>query len=119
MVDLNVDDYQPLLASTPLRLFATGDAALRVYEPHVPSLWMINVQLPDMSGIGLLTLIRARRRREIIYLIGDEYRLEDELAARSAGATAYMCKPVCTGWLACHTPRCRSPAIRAGPAPFS
>lgn len=119
VVDPKVDDYEPLLAWTPLWLFTTGDAALRAYDPLALRLWMINVQLPDVSGIGLLTLIRARQRRDIIYVIGDEYVLQDELAARSAGATAYMCKPVCAHWLASNMPRCRSPAIRAGPAPFS
>ena len=75
----------------------------------------MNVHLPDMTGMNFLSLVRRRLRRCSVFLVGDVYSAEDELAARLAGATAYVCKPVSPAWLETLQPRCRSPAIRAGP----
>jgi DNA-binding response OmpR family regulator len=123
IVDLNYAEYQALvIALLPhgirIRFFATGGDAMRAFGNHSSTLWIVNTQLPDMSGIGLLSLIRCRLRRCRVFLVSDHYCAEDERAARSAGATAYVCKPASAAWLNDFLPRCRSLAIRAGPGPF-
>ena len=129
VVDANLDDYAPLVSELALddvrvNLFATGEAALRSRCDGASTLWVVNIRLPDMSGVGFLRLIRKRLRRSSIFLVGDEYSADDELAARKAGATAYVCKPPSVAWLESYHAPCRSaelsadrfPAIRAGPA---
>jgi DNA-binding response OmpR family regulator len=120
VVDANLDDYDLLAGEchrqgNRIRLCPTGEHALQAAVASSSTLWMINVRLPDMTGIHLLGLVRRRLRRSSIFLVGDEYSAADELAARLAGATAYLCKPASEAWLENYLPRCRSPAIRAGP----
>jgi DNA-binding response OmpR family regulator len=120
IVDARLDDYDALFAEygwQDIRVsqFQTGERALQSAASTTTTLWLINVCLPDMTGIHLLGLVRRRLRRCSIFLVGDDYSAEDELAARLAGATAYVCKPASAAWLECYLARCRWPAIRAGP----
>jgi DNA-binding response OmpR family regulator len=114
IVDAKLKDYEPLVAALDddaLRVhqFSTGDDALRAAHVQSAPLWVVNVRLPDMSGIGLLKLIRRRSQRSLVFLVGDVYSAGDELAARTAGATAYVCKPPSMTWLEAYQPRCRGP----------
>jgi CheY-like chemotaxis protein len=120
IVDAHLDDYDDLFADDcwpdcRVSPFRTGERALQSAVSSSSTRWLINVCLPDMTGIHLLGLVRRRLRRCSIFLVGDVYSAGDELAARLAGATAYVCKPPSAAWLECCLPRCRSPAIRAGP----
>jgi DNA-binding response OmpR family regulator len=124
VVDANCDEYDALAIALgerelEVRFYSTGGDALRAAGTFHAALWLVNIRLPDMTGVGLLKLIRQRMRRCSVMLVGDEYSPEDELAARLAGATAYVCKPASALCLTGVRARCRSPAIRAGPAPFS
>ena len=100
-----------------MHFFSTGREALRAIGACPSMLWIVNIQLPDISGLGFLNLIRHRMRRCRVILVGDDYSVEDELAARSAGATAYVCKPAIVAWVTGYLTRCRSAPIRAGPGP--
>jgi DNA-binding response OmpR family regulator len=120
VVDANHGDYGALVSRLSQQeiqcsLCSTGEDGLRAISSCQAALWIVNFRLPDMSGIGFMTLLRRRLRRSCVFLVTDEYSADDELAARSAGATAYVCKPPSATWLANCRPRCRSPAIRAGP----
>lgn len=119
IVDARPEDYGALLRETEFsvaaKLLPTGQSAL-AYLQHTPGgVWLVNIHLPDMPGLELLTLLRQRRPGASVSLVGDSYSTEDELAARSAGATAFLCKPAETSWLAeCHH-RSAPLAIHAGP----
>jgi DNA-binding response OmpR family regulator len=117
VVDANLEDYQQLVAALGheelrVHLFSTGDDALRAAPAQRAALWIVNVRLADMPGIGLLKLIRKRLPRSAVFLVGDVYSADDELAARAAGATAYVCKPPSITWLDAYEPRCRGPTAR-------
>ncbi len=104
IVDPCYDDYDPLLASFDaqqwrIELYATGEEALRMSSAGATGLWFVNVRLPDMTGTALLKLIRRRQPWISIMLVSDRYSQTDELAARTAGATAYLCKPVTAQWI--------------------
>jgi two-component system OmpR family response regulator len=121
VVDARLADYEPLLTAlghdaVRVHLCSSGEDALRAAPNRGASLWVVNVLLPDMSGIGLLKLIRRRLPRSVVFLVGDTYSAEDELAARTAGATAYVCKPPTLTWIRADQIRGRTPAIRAGPS---
>ncbi len=75
-----------------------GHQALRFAAPHSPRLWIVNMVLPDMTGVELLRLIKAKRPSVPFYLISDTYSAEDELAARVAGASGYLSKPLSLTW---------------------
>jgi DNA-binding response OmpR family regulator len=119
VVDPAPDDYAPLffderLQELPCRRLASGEAALRQLDASRATLWMVNMRLPDMTGVSFLALLRQRVRRCPVFLISDEHSLEDELAARSAGASAYLCKPVNGAWLRLCRDAVSRPAQRRG-----
>jgi DNA-binding response OmpR family regulator len=119
IIDASIDDYSVFfsdeqLQKLPCRQFSTGEEALQQLDPLLATLWLVNMRLPDMSGIGFLHLVRCRSRRCPVFLVGDEYRPEEELAARAAGASAYLCKPVNAGWLRlCRSATTRAPSAAA------
>jgi DNA-binding response OmpR family regulator len=104
IVDACPDDYVALVnqlerQEMQVSLFSSGEEALRANRVGHALLWIVNVRLPDMSGVSLLEHIRRGSRRCNIFLIGDVYSAADEVAARAAGATAYFCKPPSPIWL--------------------
>jgi DNA-binding response OmpR family regulator len=116
VADTRLDDYGPLVVELSERgvrvgLFSSGEESLRAANGSAATLWVVNMRLPDMSGVALLKLVRRRLPRSTVFLVGDEYSSDDELAARAAGATAYVCKPPSAMWLEAFQPHCRSPAM--------
>lgn len=105
IVDPKPGDYAQLAATLVeepfvFRYLSTADEALRVLPGSGMALWLINTRLPDMSGFELYELLRARHDGAPIYLIGDEYTVQEELRSRACGAALYMCKPPDAAWLA-------------------
>jgi DNA-binding response OmpR family regulator len=104
VVDASLNDYKVLAADNCLgglnwRHFPTGELALRGVDVSMASLWLVNLRLPDMNGAGFLALLRHRSRHCPVFLISNEYSLSDEVAARVAGASAYLWKPADSHWL--------------------
>lgn len=118
VVDPNLEDYEPLinelhLDELSIRMFSTGEDALRASTESATVLWIVNIRLPDISGVTFLQLLRRRIRRSTVFLVGNCYSAVDELAVRSAGATAYVCKPASAAWLEGYRRLARSPAIHS------
>ena len=89
IADKQLDDYGPLVIELSKRgvrvgLFSAGEEALRAANGNAATLWVVNVTLPDMTGVALLKLVRRRLARSTVFLVGDEYSADDELAARAA-----------------------------------
>jgi DNA-binding response OmpR family regulator len=120
VVDPSADDYDPIVAAAAREglcaaFFSTGEEALRRASASASTLWMINACLPDMTGVCLLTILRRRAQRTSVFVVGDAYSADDELAARIAGATAYLCKPATADWLEGRRTFYPSLDVRAGP----
>jgi len=103
IVDLDFGDYQPLLAERSLQgvqweLISSGREALRQAQHGGVSLWVINMQLPDMSGADLCQMIKAQSPAAVVYLLTDEYTANDERAAWLAGAALFRPKPIDPAW---------------------
>jgi DNA-binding response OmpR family regulator len=116
VVDANLNDYAGLLNEIGdyelrVRLFSIGEEALRTAGARAATFWLINFRLPDMSGVSLLKLVRGRSPRSRIVIASDVYSADDELAARCAGATAYVCKPPTVAWLDAHQLHFRPHAV--------
>ena len=102
VVDPRPGDYRVLLdapsGAMRLQFLCCGRDALRLSQSEQVDLWVIQLALPDMSGLELCQMLRARLSWPVIYVISDGYRAEDERAAWACGASLFGCKPVQAGW---------------------
>lgn len=110
VVDSRPQDYDTLIPAAEAESFSTfvaasGEEALRLPRRDSGRLWLINTQLPDMTGAELLSLLSRRDYASTYALVGDAYSHDDEVVARQAGATIYVCKPPQTSWLRVCTSR--------------
>ncbi|NIL97658.1 MAG: response regulator [Planctomycetales bacterium] len=104
VVDPEPEGYQTLMQGvkgqqTRFEFVSSGRDALRRNAKARPDLWIINVRLPDMSGMDLQQMLHARNPDVPCYLVGDQYQPEDEVKARQCGATMYFCKPLRREWV--------------------
>jgi DNA-binding response OmpR family regulator len=88
---------------TQVEFYSSARSVLRSSKRHPPELCIVNLQLPDMSGLDLYQMLIDRWPGVPIYLVGDKYNPEDEIRARCSGATLYFCKPIESGWLSAAT----------------
>jgi len=96
---LNTKLFQALLASRGIAVLsaASGCAALQTLGEHQVDLVVLDVMLPDMSGLDLLPLIRsaAAPNRPRILLVTA---FPAQLVARSPmGIDGFMGKPIAAG----------------------
>jgi CheY-like chemotaxis protein len=109
---LNVDDNEPMLfaRSTMLRTEGfhvleaqTGRAALQILEDHVPRLVLLDVHLPDMSGLDVCRHIKADARLRGVKVVQTSATFNsphDQLEGlQSGGADLYLAEPVARGTL--------------------
>ena len=117
VIDAMPSDYIELVASSAgdglrFRFLQSGRAALRISRPSSVDLLIVNVHLPDMSGFDLCEMLQSQFADVPVYLVSDQYCAEDELRARSIGATLYVCKPLQPAWI---SSLCRPPPLTRDP----
>jgi two-component system sensor histidine kinase/response regulator len=81
---------------------SSGTQALRKVLEHDFAVILLDVQMPDMSGIDAAAMIRERERSKttpIIFLTGVVKTAEMMFKGYSAGAVDYLMKPVISGVL--------------------
>lgn len=85
---LDLEGYQPLVA-------ATGHAALTTVADHTVDLIMLDLRLPDMSGIELCKHLRTTRAAQLpMILLTADHNPDIAQHADEAGITARLNKPV-------------------------
>jgi two-component system OmpR family response regulator len=99
---LVVDD-EPVLAemvSMTLRyegwevaMVGDGNAAIRHVQTERPDIVVLDVMLPDMSGLDVLTRLRAKQPYLPVVLLTANDSVEDRIAGLSAGSDDYVTKP--------------------------
>ena len=104
VVDARPRDYADVVGksvydSVQFQFFGNGRDALGNISDDEPEMWVVNMNLPDMSGTDLQQMLRSPGSSAPILLVGDHYRVEDEMDARSSGATMYFAKPLQREWL--------------------
>ena len=128
IVDSRSEDYGALHASlaynlaidAQLRICTTGGEALRLASSARPALWLINAELPDMTGAELYALLRPRLRGKPAFLVADSYDPAHEIAAMQSGGLHFVCKPLPVDWLgAVWADVTRRAAPTLTPAPLS
>lgn len=75
---------------------ADGRQALQAVELHEPTIIILDVMLPDMSGIEVCNLIRSEPCGATSYVIMLSARndSEDKISGLESGADAYLTKPI-------------------------
>jgi two-component system KDP operon response regulator KdpE len=98
---LAVDDDTALLHTLELNLKArgytvsaaqNGHAAIRVFEQEMPDLVVLDLGLPDLDGMAVLTQLRALSRVPVVVLSA-RHGSDDKVAALDLGADDYVTKP--------------------------
>ena len=86
-------------ANTSYRLFAagTGVEALRLAEEHRIDAALLDLRLPDTTGIDLLTKIRARRPDAMVCIFTGRGGVKDAVEAMRRGAVDFLEKPADVG----------------------
>jgi len=104
VVDAEPGDYRALIqemtdADVEFTFFGSGRDALRTNPDDSPRVWIVNMKLSDMPGTDLYSMLRSRGCNTPVLMIGDAYDMEDEMSARTSGATLYFTKPLPSEWL--------------------
>lgn len=97
VVDPRPQDYRDLavLAATHgwhFHFLTSARAAIRFSRLSPAALWMINMSLPDMSGLDLLEMLRHTMAKTPMLIVADDYKPESEALACSRGAALFRCK---------------------------
>jgi len=71
---------------------ADGAGALAAAAEHLPDVVLLDLGLPDLSGIEVLTALRAWTRVPVVVLSARQHG-EDKVEALDAGADDYVTKP--------------------------
>ena len=90
----NYPDWDSLASSQGVRLlrFTNADEALRFSRTAAVDLWVINTQLPGLSGCELCSMLRSRSPQAAVYLVANEYSPAEERSAWQARATLFLCQ---------------------------
>lgn len=97
--DTNAEVMRGVLSRRPqidLSVHATGTEGLQAIRDELPSLLLLDMQLPDMDGLEILRRLRADPRTEdlpVMVVSADATTASIELAFEE-GATDYVTKPV-------------------------
>ena len=79
---------------------ASGTQALRVLSTSSPDVMVLDVTMPNMSGIQVLTELRAAGHRLPVCMLSARDEIEDRVAGLQAGADDYVVKPFSVAELA-------------------
>jgi PleD family two-component response regulator len=134
VVDPACSEYREFVAAAQrgefgLHFCVNGRSAVRLAQEFRADAWIVASELPDMSGLDLVSLLSPHviqaevdplrpgarvslarlgtARHSGIFLVCDSYRMEDEQRALASGVAAFLVRP-----LSLHT-IFRSPGVRS------
>jgi DNA-binding response OmpR family regulator len=76
-----------------------GRAAIRKSEKEVYNLALIDIRLPDMDGVQLLTMLKETAPKMVRIIITGYPSLQNAVEAVNKGADGYIVKPIKMGEL--------------------
>ena len=80
------------------RFLSCGLNALRMARAVKPTLWIINVELPEMTGFDLLKMLRGTIEDHLVVMVADQYQPQNELRSAELNASFFACKPLDVSW---------------------
>ena len=75
-------------------LSASGAAGLAAFDAHQISAVVLDIGLPDMSGLRVLESLRQKNSEVPILVITAHATLDHAIHAQKSGATGYLTKPL-------------------------
>ena len=104
VVDPGQSDYESLIAAGEtsgirFRFLSTVEEALRLHPPPGVLAWIINIELPPLSGLELYALLRSRLGGVPVLMVDDQYDAARELSVLTRGGPHYLCKPLEACWI--------------------
>src|SRR5215204_476515 len=72
---------------------ANAITAVELFDLHRPSAVLINIKLPDGSGLDVLRKIKQLQPEAVVIVITDKAMVDETAAAHSAGAFEVISKP--------------------------
>lgn len=108
IVDDSPNDYGNVLAAiarpdVSMHFMLTGHDAIRFARRWHAGVWVINSNLCDMSGFELAETIRGIKPNALVFIIGDDYCMDDEMQTLTLGLAKYVCKPLEPSWILPHS----------------
>lgn len=121
IVDPACDRYADFVAAARageagLHFCSDGRSAVRMARRFRADVWLVSTELADMSGFDLLEMLSTHvvhgdvdpmlsgarisldrlgeGQRSAIFMVADEYRLEDEQRALVSGIAGYLVRPI-------------------------
>lgn len=76
-----------------LKVADSGEAALEAIEDWRPDLVLLDVNMPGISGLETLSLVRRREAHVGVILVSGNSDTEDVIKGLDSGADDYICKP--------------------------
>src|SRR5438270_8287386 len=73
---------------------STGAAALAVFDTEQPSAVLLDINLPDGSGLDVLREIKRRQPDAVVIMITANVLVDDTIAALRGGAYDFIGKPI-------------------------
>ena len=73
---------------------STGTAALAVFDAEQPAAVLLDVNLPDGSGLDVLREIKRRQPDAVVIMITGNVQVSDTIAALRGGAYDFIGKPI-------------------------
>ena len=73
---------------------ANGEEGLKAAAEHKPDLIILDITMPTMDGIQMLTLLRARGDTTPVFALTAAVTTEDFSACLAAGMTGVLSKPL-------------------------
>ena len=76
-----------------------GCSALRLSTSFQQAYWLVNSQLPDMTGIECIEMLVELYPQSRLFLIGDHYEADVERLCFRFPGVKYVCRPLDVQWL--------------------
>lgn len=97
VADARPHDYQELALLAVkygwhVHQLTSATAALRLTRSMAVDLYLVNTNLPDMSGFDLFEMLHDRVPAARVFIVSDSYNDADERQAYRCGAALYVCK---------------------------
>ncbi|MBX7223061.1 MAG: sigma-54 dependent transcriptional regulator [Blastocatellia bacterium] len=73
---------------------ASASGALALYEQEPPAAVLLDINLPDGSGLDVLRTIKSKQPNAVVIMITANVLLDDTIAALRAGAFDFIGKPI-------------------------
>ena len=83
-----------LEAKYQVRTFSTAGSALEAMKDHAPDLVLLDIGLPDMSGVDALRQIKKRIPDVLVIMVTASTDINTAISTMKLGAADYMMKPV-------------------------